>query len=69
MRVFSYRDNERGITVHIRTSDDLGDGTASIEVIRPEGQPDGSVSEVSEGIAQIPVGALLRFAEDAEINR
>lgn len=68
MRVFSYRDNERGITVHIRTSDDLS-GSASIEVIRPEGQPDGSVSEVSEGIILVPVSALLRFAEDVGIRR
>jgi hypothetical protein len=68
MRVFSYRDNERGISVHIRTNDDL-DGTASIEVIRPEGQPDGSVSDVSDGITQVPVSVLLRFAQDVEINR
>lgn len=68
MRVFSYRDTERGITVHIRTSDDL-DGTAAIEVIRPEGQPDGSVCDVSDGITQVPVSVLLRFAQDAEANR
>lgn len=68
MRVFSYRDNERGTIVHIRTSDDF-DGTASIEVLRPEGQPDGSVSNVSDGITQIPVSILLHFAQDVEITR
>ena len=68
MRIYSYRDNERGIIVHIRTGDDL-DGSAAIEVIRPEGQPDGSVSNVSDGVIQVPVSILLHFAKDVEITR
>lgn len=60
MHTFNYRDVESGVSVRIHHNGDYS-GEAHVEVVRPEGQPDGSVAEVSEGI-KIPAQALKQFS-------